>query len=991
MANSQIARSDFNDFNTENLRGALEGGLNPNTQWQQVDIDGERPTGGCVIHGFNVESSWANYNTPLHMSLHKNQFSSAALLLEYGAQIDLRNALGRTPLHEAISRSDSEAVKFLISKGADLNVTSEERSFEDEDTRRSGIAGILPLHEAIRTWNLEAAELLVEGGADLTRISPGGWTILDLAVLERNEPMVNFLYKHDAQFSEYAMMSQEISPKSQREMAKTLLADTNMFPPSACRPVYLYVISHPEFLDVLRKRSAVSTLDYNIILVKFFSMLSEIAGKPNPENIPGAPKCTQCVKFLRNTSPEKSVPFQLYPDRSSLAQSAREGCCLCAIFEDALVHNSGDWAHPGRIYQQIPMSAEVILTSQFSIHKISITVHCENQCETLEVYNLSDSFMIDHQRFPDHAELGTASPRAFKTARAWLENCQTHHSACSEEKEANPLLPLRVIDVGNETTEPRLHVNNGERAPYLALSYCWGHSGNLTMTKRSLRNFTKVIPLSSLPLTLCDAVLATRQLGFRFLWVDALCIVQDDMNDWEREAAKMRAIYANATITLSAHDSDSTQGGLYRPRQKRLTSPVQVSLRAHKTGFYVLPVHGEKELLTPGPVNTRAWTLQEQMLSARILHWGPGILYWECLCSHGSESDPEGHTHPYNSICTDFMDVRHRKRVVQGCTQEGNFSYRHWPENESFDNHDLDDEPESTTEETTEAEALYLPEGSDKDMLAEGGNSDLENVEEEDTEDDQQVNPKKLAYLEWQKMVSEYSSRALTKTTDKIPAFLALSEMMAKTIQDEFVIGVWKRSYFFSSLLWVASKPGGRSRNQNYPSWTWASIDGRISYPINFSGITWEPSDAALDVQLSGPSQNHATGSITLRSRVRKLPTGFKFWRYKNLMFVEGFRDLRTASPEAKEAGGWEGAGSEIYCVVIGRIGKEPPPKFGYPAFMGGRPKSVVCLCLTPVRQEEGAEPEARQNVFRRVGLCHFWDSPVFWRPASKGQCMVII
>ncbi|KAI0196609.1 hypothetical protein EV127DRAFT_417058 [Xylaria flabelliformis] len=959
------------------------------------------------------------------MSLHKNQFSSAALLLEYGAQIDLRNALGRTPLHEAISRSDSEAVKFLISKGADLDMTSEERSFEDEDTRRSGIAGILPLHEAIRTWNLEAAELLVEGGADLTRISPGGWTILDLAVLERNEPMVNFLYKHGAQFSENAMTSQEISPESQREMAEMLLTDTNMFPPSACRPVYLYVISQPEFLDVLTKHSAVSTLDYNVILDKFFSMLSEIAGKSNPENIPGAPKCTHCVKFLTNISPEKPVPFQLYPDRSSLVQSAREGCCLCAIFEDALVHKSGRWAHPGGKFQQMANSAEVILTSQFSMHGISITVHCENQHETLGVYNLSD-----HQRFPDHAEFGTASPRAFKTARAWLENCQTHHSACSEGKEANHLLPSRVIDVGNETTEPRLHVSNGERAPYLALSYCWGHSDNFTMTKESLPNLTKEIPISSLPLTLRDAVLATRQLGFRFLWVDAVCIVQDDMNDWEKEAAKMRAIYANATLTLSAHDSDDTQGGLYRPRQNRLTSPVQVSLRvpkkyqggreSHKTVFYVFPVHGEKELLKPGPVNTRAWTLQEQMLSARILHWGPGSLFWECLCSHGSEHDPEGDTHPYNSSCTDFMNVRHRKRVVQGHTQEGDFSYRHWPENEFFDNHDLDDEPESPTEETTETEVLYQPEISVEDMLAdEDGNPDLEIVEEEDVEDDQQVDPEKLTYLEWQKIVSEYSSRALTKTTDKMPAFLALSEMMAKTIQDEFVIGIWKRSYLFSSLLWVASKPGGRSRNQNYPSWTWASIDGRISYPIDFSNITWEPSDAALDVQLSGPSQNHATGSITLRSSVRKLPAGFKFWRYENqllnpfmtytygtredwktkssktlkeeLMVVEGFRDLRAASPEAKEAGGWEGAGSEIYCVVIGRIGKEPPPKFGYPAFMGGRPKSVVCLCLTPVRQGEGAEPEARQNVFRRVGLCHFWDLPVFWKPASKDQCMVII
>ncbi|KAI0452292.1 hypothetical protein F5B21DRAFT_506456 [Xylaria acuta] len=118
--------------------------------------------GGCVVYGFDPESSWANYNTPFHTSLHKRQLSAAALLLEHDAQIDLHNALARTPLHEAIARSDSEAVRFLIDKGSDLNATSEERSFEDDDTHLSGTAGILPLHEVIRTWTLEAAELLVE-------------------------------------------------------------------------------------------------------------------------------------------------------------------------------------------------------------------------------------------------------------------------------------------------------------------------------------------------------------------------------------------------------------------------------------------------------------------------------------------------------------------------------------------------------------------------------------------------------------------------------------------------------------------------------------------------------------------------------------------------------------------------------------------------------------------------------------------------------------
>ncbi|TGJ82086.1 hypothetical protein E0Z10_g6678 [Xylaria hypoxylon] len=1028
LLNRKFAGSNYNP---EEVEKALEEGLNPNIQWDQIDIEGRRHrTGGCVIRSFDPERSWANHNTPLHMSVEKYKFDTAAILLKHGAQINLLNALGRTALHEAIFRSDSEAVKFLVDNGADINAVSEERSFKDQYRHLSGIAGILPLHEAIRAWNLQAVELLVEGGADLLQTSPGGWTILDLALLERNESITNFLYKHGARFSEGVAFGENASPESLREMAKVLLEDTNIFPPSTCRAVYLCIIGHPDFLDSLREYSKSPAPDCSRLFETFFSLLSSKAEKPNPDNVPGAPKCTQCAKFLKEMSPQMTAPFKLHPDRSSLKRSASEGCCLCAVFEDALVHQGGRFAQPGKKLQQAENATEVFLTSSFSIFNIRVTIHCENQREALEVYGLSDAFMIDQRRFPDDAELGTSSPRAFKTAQAWLKNCQLHHSACSKEEDANPVLPTRVIDVGNETIEPCLHVSNGERAAYLALSYCRGRSTDIATTKESLRDRTDAIHLSSLPLTLRDAVLATRKLGFRFLWVDAICIIQDDADDSERETRQMGAIYANATITLSAHDSEDCHGGLYRPRPDHITSPVQVSLRipkkyqeerlVHKTSYFIISVHGEKELLEPGPVNTQAWTLQEHLMSTRVLHWGPGILYWECLTSHGSESDPEGDTHPYKSSCTNFMDVRHRKRILQGRIQERDISYQSWADDyRTLEKDDSDEEPEPETDDTAEPVAIDEDAILDDEVSScEDGNSDGGDIEEGEAEADEEVDLKKITYLQWQNLVSEYSSRALVNPTDKIPAFLGLSEIVAKAIQDEFVVGVWKKSHFLPSLLWAAFKPGGRSRNQNLPSWTWASIDGRVNYPISFSRIRWEPSEATLDVQTFGPSQNHAIGSITLRSRVRKFPEGFKFWRYENqllnpymtytfgrskdwetksskelqqdLTVIEGFRDLRAASPEAKEAGGWEGARSEIYCVVIARIGKKPPPKFGYPAFPGGRPKSLVCLCLSPL-QQANTETEAQRNVFRRVGLCHFWDTPAFWKGASKDERVTII
>ncbi|KAI1287518.1 hypothetical protein F5Y03DRAFT_405496 [Xylaria venustula] len=1018
----------------EEVEKSLEAGLNPNIQWDQAEVEGRRQRGGGG-RSYNPEKSWANYNTPIHMSVQLHQLDTAAILLKHGAQIDHLNALGRTPLHEAIFGSDTEAIKFLIENGADLNARTEARSFDDFDMHRSGISGILPLHEAIRTWNSEAAELLVAGGADITKLSPDGWTFLDLALLERNELITNLLYRHGARFSDFDVPENTFT-ETGREMAQALLEDRSIFPPSTFRAAYLDIIRHPDFLASLAEYSSSPEPDCSGVFGTFFSLLSSIAEKPNPENIPGAPKCDQCVLFIRRMSPPMSAPFKLHPDRDSLIRSAQEGCCLCAIFEDALVHHCGRWAHPDKPLQEVANSSAVFLTSKFSIFSISITVHCESQREALEVYALSDSFLIDQQLFPDNATLETASPRAFKTARAWLDNCQHHHLSCGKEDNANSVLPTRVIDVGDGSIEPCLYIGNGECAAYLALSYCRSPSNDIVTTKESLQNHMEAIKLSSLPPTLHDAILATRQLGFRYLWVDVLCIIQDDADDWERETQHTGAIYANATVTLSAHDSEDFQGGLYRPRQNRVTSPVQISLRVpkmyqkerhtHQTNYYVLPVHGEKQLFSPGPVNNQAWTLQEQVLSTRILHWGPGILYWECLSCHGSESDPEGRTHPYNSSCTDFMDVRRRKRVIQGRAKTNDLSYHPWmgeeQGDERDDSNDSDEGSESPSEELAEEAVSRLNSMFDEENQSpenEGGVKDEEDVEDENTQTNDEPNLKKITYLEWQKLVSQYSSRTLAKSTDKVPGFLGLSQMIAKTLEDESIVGVWKKSHFLPSLLWAATKPGGRLRSQNYPSWTWASVDGKVHYPVDLSRIRWEPSVATMDVQVSGYSQNHATGSITLRSTLRKFPEDFKFWRYENqllnplmtytfgrsrawvnksakelqeqLTVVEGFRDLRVSSPQAEQAGGWEGAGDDISFLVIARVGAGPPPSgVGYPAFFGGRPKSLVCLCLTPARQAD-LEAERKENVFRRVGLCHFWDEPIFWKGAKKEELVTII
>ncbi len=149
-----------------------------------------------------------------------------------------------------------------------------------------------------------------------------------------------------------------------------------------------------------------------------------------------------------------------------------------------------------------------------------------------------------------------------------LEQCRSHHRECSIE-DPNWMLPTRVLDVGQDSgslaSDVTLYVAKGERREYLCLSHCWGTDGKPLETKRdTLGEFQRGIQWERLTKTFQEAIIFTRKLGIRFLWIDSLCIVQDDKDDWARESGMMADIYENATLTLAAASSIDSYGGLFR-------------------------------------------------------------------------------------------------------------------------------------------------------------------------------------------------------------------------------------------------------------------------------------------------------------------------------------------------------------------------------------------------------------------------------------------
>ncbi|KAH7348015.1 heterokaryon incompatibility protein-domain-containing protein, partial [Pyrenochaeta sp. MPI-SDFR-AT-0127] len=255
-------------------------------------------------------------------------------------------------------------------------------------------------------------------------------------------------------------------------------------------------------------------------------------------------------------------------------------------------------------------------------------------------------------------------------ARNWVRDCNQNHEACCPRRtqEETPL-PSRVVDVGDGLDQPpRILESNGRSGAFAALSYCWGSHPSLRTTQMSLKSHLSQLPLQNLSATVRQAIEVTRGLGLRYIWIDALCIVQDDPDDWAREAAQMLQVYSNASVTISASTSSEASEGLFRSRDESnnflLLSPVRLSL------------HVPRDL----PVDKRGWILQEQEMSTRLLHFGKGVLHWACLTSSGSEADPQGMSYDHAAF---NKPRRERRYTIQRQDRLGDAKYKlceYWEE-----------------------------------------------------------------------------------------------------------------------------------------------------------------------------------------------------------------------------------------------------------------------------------------------------------------------
>ncbi|KAF4337775.1 het-domain protein [Fusarium beomiforme] len=374
--------------------------------------------------------------------------------------------------------------------------------------------------------------------------------------------------------------------------------------------------------------------------------------------------CDECRKSIvwPNTKTRNH-----HPTRKDWMQAVEQGCNICSLLCDTLSPGVAEyledcdlkniknirwspagcinafltWTNSVGLRQNDNPSISLKVTSTFEGFKgplpliANVDIVQTDQCQ---------SFVSSSSSLLETLGSSTDSDAAWDMMRHWISECQQNHvDSGLRMEEAAPWYPTRLLDLGdpNSTSVPRLieTATSIPQGPYLSLSHCWGTKYHICATKDNLK--TLYVGISGLPKTFLHAIAATRNLGYRYLWIDSLCIVQDDEQDWAREAALMHKVYTNADCNLAATASQDSSGGLFFERHGLRGQCVAKIEGGGRIDSFVDRILFWREI-HDAPLHNRAWVYQEWLMSKRTIHFARNQVFWECdhLCA--CEVFPDG-------------------------------------------------------------------------------------------------------------------------------------------------------------------------------------------------------------------------------------------------------------------------------------------------------------------------------------------------------------
>ncbi|KAH8593145.1 heterokaryon incompatibility protein-domain-containing protein [Bisporella sp. PMI_857] len=395
----------------------------------------------------------------------------------------------------------------------------------------------------------------------------------------------------------------------------------------------------------------------------------------------------------------------------------------------------------------------------------------------------------------------SGSEPAFDRATKWLSHCLSHDENCGPHGSTYAPRRLLNLGLGVESHDPILFEPT-EPVPYVCLSYCWGTDIKdvLTTTTKTLKTHYRGIRLSSLPRTIYDAVIFCRGLKLQYLWVDSLCIVQDDRESWLGDSAQMREIYSNALITLAIEEPASCKTGFLGKQrfgsewQQKLVTLVSPEAGGPGKALFIRPPTSQSpDGAQRCSLDKRGWCLQESILSKRRLCFDGNEMTWECAHRTICEC---GHT-SWVPRSMDFAQLGHSLRPQLDNLRQNN-PFGHW-----------------------------------RDIVEEYSNRSLT-----------EAGDKLIAVSALAKLIHENF-----KNSEGEP--------------HTYLAGLWKEEFLYD-ITWSVVPPEGHSYKHKSipqfraPTWSWAYLDAPVEYKYrkSISGWKYKPKlvpDCRIDAVVSVP------------------------------------------------------------------------------------------------------------------------------------------
>ena len=360
--------------------------------------------------------------------------------------------------------------------------------------------------------------------------------------------------------------------------------------------------------------------------------------------------CEPCLTFIRNFLSLPQLNYQLKrtwlsnsgsPDFPTPVIHSSE-CVLCRLFLGPRHFKSQTTRQSlySDNYVRRGLGCTSVGSSTTFSHFEFVAARDEKECAEMPV-------ILDiggQGRYPaDNID----SEQLFDKITEWFKTCVGEHRRCIRGR---PTLPTRLLRTGTDMdfssdkvwlSKTRDLRDQTKDIRYLALSYCWGGTVNMRTLRENVHIREKYgLHVADLPAVIRDAITVARKLKFEYLWVDSLCICQDDEQEWKQEAALMADIYGGSVFTISALSSPNANVGFLGPRQRSIVPIGSIEFSGkgeeHDDGDRPLLLFIREEPqqlhdeLRRGSLSQRGWPLQERILAPGVLHFGRDQVFWEC-------------------------------------------------------------------------------------------------------------------------------------------------------------------------------------------------------------------------------------------------------------------------------------------------------------------------------------------------------------------------